>query len=341
MARARTTVSEKAGNDSGHETGPAGTDMEIRAGRRAPFTQVADWVALSGITARAQALYLHLAMHVNQAADDDLVWPSRQTLAVRLKFGQAKTVDRYLRELAAIGAVDITTGRIANGMRARNTYTVHATPPPGYTGPRSMADAYARDRADRPDQDARTDVLAGRSVIRKREQRESANANNRSPQTRTPVGRKHGPRMTANADGNQTKENETKENETKSPPPQPPAPTDEGPAVELLNALPAPWAVGPATMAQALPLVADALGKGWTSRTLTRHLTDAPEGVRFHQAVLLKRLTDLPPPRSSVPRPAAEPVEQCPTHPGAARRGGVECSACWTDRMELQREEVA
>ncbi|MDL4817224.1 hypothetical protein [Actinomadura opuntiae] len=88
---------------------------------------------------------------------------------------QARSVDRYLKTLVDLGAIDKHTGRTVDGMRARNRYVLHRPPPPGYTGPLSLADL--RGRADK---------TAGR-----------------------PVARFHAPPQCAPAHPNQTKKNQT------------------------------------------------------------------------------------------------------------------------------------
>lgn len=71
-------------------------------GPPAEFTEIADWVALSGISPHAQALYWHLAMH-----ERDGIQPTRTTLAARVQ-ATPNQLSGYLAELVQIGA--ITTG---------------------------------------------------------------------------------------------------------------------------------------------------------------------------------------------------------------------------------------
>ena len=121
--------------------------LEIAAGRRAPFTQLGDWVALSGVSPQAQAIYWHLSMHLNQQRGDFEVWPTRATLARWCGYSREQSVDRYLDELVELNAIEVYQRRYGTGMRRRNVYVVHQQPPEGYTGPRSLQEWYARERA--------------------------------------------------------------------------------------------------------------------------------------------------------------------------------------------------
>jgi len=60
-------------------------------------------------------------------------------------------VTPYTDELVVIGAVSVETVRYANGLRARNRYEIHQTPPHGYVGPVSAAQYYELRRT-RPDE---------------------------------------------------------------------------------------------------------------------------------------------------------------------------------------------
>lgn len=120
--------------------------LEIASGRRAPFTQLGDWVALSGVSDHAKALYWHLSMHVSQKRDDFEVWPTRETLADWCGFSRAQSVDRYIDELIEINAIEKFTRTYGNGMRRRNVYVVNQVAPDDYAGPKSLKEFYARRR---------------------------------------------------------------------------------------------------------------------------------------------------------------------------------------------------
>ncbi|MDL4817223.1 hypothetical protein [Actinomadura opuntiae] len=56
------------GQDVGDATGEMAEDaIELAQGRGAPFSMLPDWVALSCVPAKAQALTWQLAMHLDQA----------------------------------------------------------------------------------------------------------------------------------------------------------------------------------------------------------------------------------------------------------------------------------
>lgn len=118
----------------------------LAAGRRNPFTQLGDWVLLSSISNPAKVLFWALSAHLNtqRAKDGDReVWPSQTTLADLLGLAGKKrneTVARYVKELVAIEAVEVR--RQQRGMKRRNVYVVHETPPAEYAGPRSTGDWY-------------------------------------------------------------------------------------------------------------------------------------------------------------------------------------------------------
>jgi hypothetical protein len=139
--------------------------LEIAAGRRTPFTMVGDWVALiPGLSPQAKALYWHLAMHVSVTRADDWVWPSQEVLAEWLGFSRVQSLTRYVDELEAVGALESETIRYAGGMRQRKRYTVHGTPPEGFTGLMSLKDYYAKRKAElaaRPPKKTRRKKAAG------------------------------------------------------------------------------------------------------------------------------------------------------------------------------------
>lgn len=119
--------------------------LEVSLGRRAPFTQVGDWVLLSGADSDARTLYWALSAHLNTSRDDNEVWPGLLTLARILGLKKPENVSKYMLQLEVIGAVEVI--RSTTGLVRRNRYIVHQTPPSGYCGPQSMADWYALNRA--------------------------------------------------------------------------------------------------------------------------------------------------------------------------------------------------
>ncbi|WP_440072230.1 helix-turn-helix domain-containing protein [Streptosporangium sp. OZ121] len=331
-----------------------GEQIIVTAGRRAPFTQLGDWVVLGDIDCQAKALYWALAMHVNQQRGDFTVWPSREALAEILGYSRPQSVDRYIDQLVELGAIDVYEQRVSGGLRGRHVYEIHQTPPPGYAGLISSADFHQARKARLAAEKAGKD--AAHSVVRSSAQRGA-------PQ-RIPVVRPSASGSCAGAHTNQTKMKKTKKSDTKTssapssaalPDGVPPkgeegqespatgqdaalgthfpakAPGDtpaqtvpSEAATTFLRTLPAPWRLAASVVVKATPAVAAALADGWTTMALREHLTRNPGGIRDHGRVLLHRLNDLPaPPRNS---PA------CPRHPGARRRGD-ECGSCWADRQ--------
>lgn len=118
----------------------------LRAGRTAPFTMVAEWVMVAPINGQAKALYTVLQGHVNTARNDGRAWPGMDNIAELLGYSRRQSVLPYLKELVALGAVEVVVEKTPKGRR--NTYLVHATPPPGYQGLLTYADFYAAKQRD-------------------------------------------------------------------------------------------------------------------------------------------------------------------------------------------------
>ncbi len=123
------------------ETAPRGGADGLREGRGFPFAMVGDFVVLARLSPRACQLYWMLRGHVNTARGDDRAWPGMRGLADAMGLSKIDSVIAAVRELEAIGAVDVETVPTRTGRR--NVYTVHLTPPPGYTGLTSFQDLYA------------------------------------------------------------------------------------------------------------------------------------------------------------------------------------------------------
>ncbi|MEJ2886111.1 helix-turn-helix domain-containing protein [Actinomycetospora aeridis] len=105
----------------------------VETGRRFPYSTVGDWVALSEVSHLATRVYWLLRMHCNRARGDERAWPSQRTLAALARTKKADTVGQAIRELTELGAVEVTVVRTPTGRR--NIYTVHESPPEGYSGP--------------------------------------------------------------------------------------------------------------------------------------------------------------------------------------------------------------
>ena len=112
--------------------------------RREPFATTPHWILCAGLSPQAQALYTILRAHVAEGGGS-VAFPGQQALADLLGFNRRQSVIRYLRELESAGAITIT--RRVIGRARRNVYEIHETPPPDYTGPRTLAQFYERRRA--------------------------------------------------------------------------------------------------------------------------------------------------------------------------------------------------
>ncbi|MER7937818.1 MULTISPECIES: hypothetical protein [unclassified Streptomyces] len=132
---------------TGHLPEDLDEQLEIVRGRKAPYTTVPDWVSIhADLDPQAKALYNVLAAHVNTSRDDTLVWPTRLSLAEMLGFSREQSVDKYIKQLVAVGAIDTEEIRRPNGSKGV-LYTVHQTPPGDYDGPQTLSAWYARRRA--------------------------------------------------------------------------------------------------------------------------------------------------------------------------------------------------
>lgn len=122
------------------------TTDAIRLGRRTDFfVKTPEWILVSGLSPQAQALYSMLLAHVNRSAEDHLSWPGLGLLAEMLGYRKQHSVIKYVRELKALGAINVDKEPCSSGRR--NVYTVHETPPAGYGGHRSLNDLHDAWRA--------------------------------------------------------------------------------------------------------------------------------------------------------------------------------------------------
>ena len=113
--------------------------------RREPFATAPHlWIICAWLSPQAQALYTILRAHAVEGGGS-VAFPGQQALADLLGFSRRQSVIRYLRELESAGAITIT--RRVIGRARRNVYEIHETPPPDYTGPRTLAQFYERRRA--------------------------------------------------------------------------------------------------------------------------------------------------------------------------------------------------
>lgn len=128
--------------------------IEVQAGRRAPYTQVGDWVLLAPVSRQAKLLFWALSAHVNTTRGDTEVWPTQSMLAELMDFAPIKDdpaelrdgrrVRPFLKELVDIDAISVRKVRSRGRMRERSIYVINMTPPPDYDGLTSLQEFYTR-----------------------------------------------------------------------------------------------------------------------------------------------------------------------------------------------------
>ncbi|MGW3091606.1 hypothetical protein [Streptomyces sp. NPDC001108] len=119
--------------------------LEVTLGRRAPFSQLGDWVLFSGVDSDARTLYWGLSAHINTSErSDNEVWPGLAALARILQLKKPENVSKFMLQLEVIGAIEVV--RTMVGLVRRNRYVVHQTPPASHTGARSTSEWYALNR---------------------------------------------------------------------------------------------------------------------------------------------------------------------------------------------------
>lgn len=118
----------------------------LQSGRRSQtFAMIPEWVLLADISAPALRLYGLLLASVNRRKGDGRAWPGMDVLAEMMGYQHRQSIAKFVKELVALGAIEVTTKYWAHGRR--NTYVVHETPPTGYSAATSLKDFYARRRA--------------------------------------------------------------------------------------------------------------------------------------------------------------------------------------------------
>lgn len=94
------------------------------------FAVIPEWVLYADISAQAVRLYGVLRRKADNETGASFY--SRRALAELLRVKDPKVVDRTVAELEAIGAVDVTRGRVSeHGDPTTNLYTVRSTRPRG------------------------------------------------------------------------------------------------------------------------------------------------------------------------------------------------------------------
>ncbi|MEV5915739.1 hypothetical protein AB0M00_43515 [Streptomyces chartreusis] len=118
--------------------------FEVEAEDDVPFAQLGHWVALSGVSAGAMALYWMLAMHLNRTRGDRYVWPTTDILAHMLGYSRGDKIKRFVDELVAIGAIRVISVPDLKGPQKRNVYRLRRNPPDGYAGLVSLGQFYTQ-----------------------------------------------------------------------------------------------------------------------------------------------------------------------------------------------------
>lgn len=122
---------------------PADQEVDFAAGKRsATYTDIKDWVPLSGVSDAAVRYYGILRMHVNRRRGDRKVRATTLTLAKLMGRSRGDKTAPWLAELITIGAVEVRR----EGLSGRYHYTINEDPPDGYTGPVNLAEWYDRNR---------------------------------------------------------------------------------------------------------------------------------------------------------------------------------------------------
>ncbi|AWI32672.1 hypothetical protein [Streptomyces tirandamycinicus] len=129
-----------------HDPADLEEQVEATLGRKAPYSRIPDWVTLHpDVEPQAIALYCVLAAHVNISRSDSLVWPTRLAMAEMLGYTRPQSVDKYIKQLEAIGAIDTEDFSRPNGAKGKR-YTVHETPPDDFDGVHTLSAWYKRRR---------------------------------------------------------------------------------------------------------------------------------------------------------------------------------------------------
>lgn len=142
-------MSRGRGRDVGTDEGEP---VRIKQGRRAPYTQLGDWVMLaptSIVRHPAKVLYWALSAHLTVRQDGEgtpaelRVNPTLEMLAELLGYSRKDKLLPYLDDLVALGAIEVDTELVVGeGNRRRNTYTIHQSPPEEYEHYESLGEFY-------------------------------------------------------------------------------------------------------------------------------------------------------------------------------------------------------
>lgn len=285
---------------------------QLRQGRRAPYTTLAEWMLLAKVSVGAKAAYWALRAHLHNQDAGATVYPSQPTLAEILDCSQP-SVNRYVKELSDLGAIDKHPPAEAGG---HCTYVLHDTPPDGYQGHASLAEFYAARNADRPARPKLTAITGGKATTPAKQARPEL--------SRVVPNRPERPKLT--------------------PPPDAPlkAPAAHVPDVEasaegyaLADSIGLPQ---PTPGNRRLVAVAAdrALALGWSADALRRELEGFHLGARWPARVAVTRLERLGPPPAPLPRPEARAADRC-TKIGHGWAPADDCHPCRSEAAAAAR----
>jgi hypothetical protein len=109
----------------------------VLLGRPGGQTTFPEWITLAGASPQAQTVYKILRMHLDTfVGSGEDPFPAQELIAAIMKCSQS-AVSRYIKELVDLGAVETTRRKVPGGGLQ---YRLHQTPPPGYTGPTTLAE---------------------------------------------------------------------------------------------------------------------------------------------------------------------------------------------------------
>lgn len=91
-----------------------------------PWAKVPEWILVGDVSDAAVRLFGILTRY---AGPTGVCWPSRMTLAARMRGCSASKVDRALADLVKIGALEIEPRFTPAGDRTSNLYRLHAANP--------------------------------------------------------------------------------------------------------------------------------------------------------------------------------------------------------------------
>lgn len=122
--------------------GDQSSGIFARKGRRAPFTQVPEWVMLHPeLSDTGYRVYCILLAHVNGQKGDGRAYPGQKAVGLMIN-RHRNTIGKVINdELQPLGMVEVEVERYGtNSSRRRNVYIVHELPPEEYAGVDSITD---------------------------------------------------------------------------------------------------------------------------------------------------------------------------------------------------------